>query len=64
MTEEEIQWWEDVIEAAIATDDWKQILDNNEWVNYYRNSADTKAMWEEEIQLYEELVVESGLKAE
>lgn len=64
MTEEEIQWWEDLIEAAIATDDWKEILDNNEWVSYYRNSADTKAMWEEEIKLYEELVVESGLMAE
>ncbi len=64
MTQEEIQWWEDLIESAIATDDWKEILDNNEWVNYYRNSADTKAMWEEEIKLYEELVVESGLKSE
>lgn len=64
MTQEEIQWWEDLIEAAIATDDWKEILDNNEWTNYYRNSADTKAMWEEEIELYESLVVESGLMAE
>lgn len=64
MTEEEIQWWNDVIEAAIATDDWKQILENNEWVNYYRNSEDTKALWEEEIVLYESLVEAAGLLAE
>ncbi|MBN2286243.1 MAG: tripartite tricarboxylate transporter substrate binding protein [Tissierellales bacterium] len=64
MSEEEIKWWNDVIEAAIATDDWKEILENNEWVSYYRNSADTKAMWEEEIVLYESLVKASGLMAE
>lgn len=64
MTDQEIQWWNDVIEAAIATDDWKQILDNNEWVSYYRNSEDTKAMWDEEILLYETLVKEAGLMSE
>ena len=64
MTEEEIGWWNELIEAAIATDDWKEILDNNEWVSYYRNSADTKAMWEEEIVNYEQLVKAAGLMAE
>lgn len=64
MTDEEIRWWNNLIEAAIATDDWKQILDNNEWVSYYRNSEDTKKMWEEEISLYETLVQEAGLMSE
>ncbi len=62
MTKEEIAWWEDLIERAVATDDWKEILENNSWIPYYRNSEDTKKMWEEEFKVYDELVESVGLK--
>lgn len=62
MTDEEVAWWENVIEQVVATDDWKKILENNAWIPYYKNSADTMAMWEKEYTNYEELTSELGLK--
>ena len=62
MTDEEAAWWEDVIEKAIATDDWKKILENNSWLPFYKNSADTMKMWEEEYKVYEQLTNEIGIK--
>jgi len=62
MTAEEIAWWDDLISRAVATDEWKEILANNEWVDYYRNSAETKEMWEKEFPIYKELAETSGLK--
>lgn len=61
ITAEEIAYWENLIEKAIATDDWQQILTNNSWTSYYRNSADTKAMWNEEFDVYKELTQAVGL---
>ena len=61
MTDEEAAYWETIIEKAMATDDWKQIMENNSWLPYYKNSADTKAMWEEEFEVYKSLTDAVGL---
>lgn len=61
MTDEEVAWWEDLIEKAIATDDWKEVLENNNWEDYYENSEQTMKRWEEEYKIYESLVNEIDL---
>lgn len=62
MTDEEVAWWDDLIERAIATDDWKEVLANNNWLSYYRNSADTQKMWDEEFKSYDDITGKVGLK--
>ncbi len=61
MTDEEIAWWDDLLGKVVATDDWQQILENNSWLSYYKNSEETAKMWEEEYESYEELVNDVGL---
>jgi tripartite-type tricarboxylate transporter receptor subunit TctC len=61
MTDEEAAYWETVIEKAMATDDWKKIMENNSWLPYYKNSADTKKMWQEEFAVYKDLTDAVGL---
>lgn len=61
MTEEEIAFWDEKLGEMVQTDQWKELLENNDWEDFYQNSADTKKFLEEQEELYRELVEESGL---
>ncbi len=61
MSKEEIAYWDDKIGKMVESDAWKQILKNNEWESYYKNSSETKKFLDEQNQMYKELVEQTGL---
>ncbi|WP_455663262.1 tripartite tricarboxylate transporter substrate binding protein [Pradoshia sp.] len=61
MTEEEISYWDEKLSKMVETDMWKELVENNDWENFYQNSTDTKKFMEEQEQLYKELIDDSGL---
>ncbi len=61
MSAEEIIWWENIIEQAIETDQWQSIMRNNSWEPFYKDSKETREMWEEEYEVYKSLVNNLGL---
>jgi putative tricarboxylic transport membrane protein len=61
MSEEELAYWDDKISAMVETDAWKQLLENNEWQSFYKNSSETAQFLEKQTQMYDELLSESGL---
>ncbi|HET7627935.1 MAG TPA: tripartite tricarboxylate transporter substrate binding protein [Bacillales bacterium] len=61
MSEEEIAYWDEKIGAMVETDEWKQILKNNEWESFYKDSAETKKFLKSETEKYADLLQSSGL---
>ncbi|WP_163528981.1 tripartite tricarboxylate transporter substrate binding protein [Halobacillus ihumii] len=61
MTEEEIAYWDEKLSKMVKTDEWKKILENNDWEGFYKNSEETKAFLQEQHDLYKQLVEDSGL---
>lgn len=61
MTKEQIKYWDDALSKMVQTDAWKQILKNNEWESYYKNSAETKTFLDEQNKMYQDLIDKAGL---
>lgn len=61
MTEEEVAYWDEKIGRMVETDQWKKILENNDWEGFYKNSEESKVFMEEQNELYQELVNDSGM---
>lgn len=61
MPAEAIAWWDETLTKMVQTENWKQVLTNNEWEDYYKNSEQTAALLEEQYQVYKELVELLGL---
>lgn len=61
MSEEEIAYWDDTLGELSESDGWEQILENNEWDSYYKNSTETKEFLENQVGNYEGLINDSGL---
>ncbi|SCB72612.1 Tripartite-type tricarboxylate transporter, receptor component TctC [[Bacillus] enclensis] len=62
MTEEEIAYWDEKIGEMVKTDEWKKMLENNDWDDFYKDSKETKEFMKEQEKLYSDLVESSGLK--
>lgn len=61
MSEEAINYWDDVLSKVSESDDWNEILQNNEWDSFYKDSAETKEFLAEQTPKYEKLIKDSGL---
>jgi putative tricarboxylic transport membrane protein len=61
MTEEEVKFWDEKLAAMAGTEEWKELLANNDWEGFYQNSSETKEFLAEQEKLYTELIDESGL---
>jgi len=61
MSEEEIAYWDEKLSKLAESDSWKQILENNEWESYYKDSEETSEFLKEQVTKYEELINDSGL---
>lgn len=61
MTEEEIKYWDEKLTEMVKTDEWKKLLENNDWDDFYQNSEETKAFFDEQEKLYKDLINDSGL---
>lgn len=61
MTKEQIAYWDTKLSKMVKSDEWKKILENNEWESFYKDSKETKKFLEEQNQMYSDLVEASGL---
>jgi putative tricarboxylic transport membrane protein len=61
MTEEEIAYWDKVIGEMVETDAWKDLVKNNDWTSFYKNSSEASKFLEEQTTMYKDLISESGL---
>lgn len=61
MTEEEIAYWDDVFSKMVETEAWDELVKNNEWSHFYKNSSEAKTFFEEQTEMYNELITEAGL---
>ncbi|KPH72141.1 MULTISPECIES: Bug family tripartite tricarboxylate transporter substrate binding protein [Bacillaceae] len=61
MSEDEIAYWDKQIGEMVKTEEWEQMLENNDWDDFYKNSQETKAFLDEQHELYQGLVNDSGL---
>lgn len=61
MTEEEIAFWDEKLGAMVETDQWNEVMENNDWSGFYKNSEETQQFMEEQHDLYTTLVEESGM---
>jgi len=61
MTEKEIAYWDETISAMVETDAWKDVMKNNEWEPFYKNSQETKEFFGEQNEMYKELLNNAGL---
>lgn len=61
MTEEEIKYWDEKLGEMVETDEWKKLLENNDWDSFYQDSEATKKFFDEQEKLYKKLIDDSGL---
>ncbi|QDP39948.1 tripartite tricarboxylate transporter substrate binding protein [Radiobacillus deserti] len=61
MTEEEIAYWDKKLGEMVKSAEWKEVLKNNDWEGFYKDSEETAAFMKEQHELYTRLVNQSGL---
>lgn len=61
MTDEEIAYWDDTFSQMVETEEWKTVLENNGWDDYYLNHEESVEFLEEQTQMYDELLKTAGL---
>ncbi|WP_010651393.1 Bug family tripartite tricarboxylate transporter substrate binding protein [Oceanobacillus massiliensis] len=61
MSDEEVAYWDEKLGEMVQSEEWKEVLENNDWDDFYKNSEDTKAFLDEQQELYKGLVDDSGL---
>lgn len=61
MDPEAVAYWEDVLEKASQTPEWKDYIAKNILIPTFMNAADSAAFWTEENTRYKRLLTASGL---
>lgn len=61
MTREQINFWNDILAKAVASDIWKQALHENSWEANYLNSNDTKKLFDSEYAAYRSVLTDLGM---
>ncbi|UOQ45542.1 tripartite tricarboxylate transporter substrate binding protein [Halobacillus salinarum] len=61
MTEEEVAYWDEKLSKMVKTDAWKEVLKNNDWEGFYKDSEESKQFLKQQHDQYQKLVKESGL---
>jgi putative tricarboxylic transport membrane protein len=61
MTAQQIAYWDKVLTAMAATEDWKKEMEENFWVNGYVNAQAAKKRLDEEYTEYQVVLTEVGL---
>lgn len=56
MTQEEIDYWNQAIYKMVNTKAWKQLLKENDFYPFYKNSSGASVFLERQSKLYEELM--------
>ncbi len=57
----QIAWWDGVLAKAVASDIWKQALEQNTWEANYLNSAQTRKLFDSEYADYRTILGDLGM---
>ncbi len=61
LTPEQVAFWDGVLAKAVATDAWKQALEQNTWAANYLDSAGTRKLFDAEHADYRAILGELGM---
>ena len=61
MTSEAIAYWDNVFSKMVKTPEWKAVLKQNQWSDYYKDSSETAVLLEENEKIYRELIEATGM---
>jgi putative tricarboxylic transport membrane protein len=61
MSEVQIAYWDQVLAAATATDDWRREVEKNYWAVNYLPSRDVHKYWDNQYRELEDILTELGL---
>lgn len=61
MTAPQIAYWEGVIQRVLETEEWKQELEVNYWLNAYKGSQDTRKFMAQDNEGAKAFLTELGL---
>jgi putative tricarboxylic transport membrane protein len=61
MTPAQVAGWEQIIQKATQSDDWKKYLTANSWDNDYMNAKDTAAYLKKDYEQSKALLIELGM---
>lgn len=61
MSEEEVVFWDETFQQMTESEAWIELLKNNEWTPFYKNSSETVVFLQEETTNYEQLIMDAGL---
>lgn len=61
LTAAQIAFWDGVLAKAVATDTWKQALEQNTWEPNYLNSVQTRKLFDDEYAEYRGILGELGM---
>jgi len=55
-------YWRDALAKMIKTDGWKQVLQQNAWIELYQTGDQLDGFLAKELASYEKILAEVGLK--
>ena len=61
MTRDQIAYWDALLAKAVATETWKSTVERNVWVANYKNSVQTRKLFEDDYAEFKTLLSELGL---
>ncbi len=61
LTPAQIAWWDGILAKAVASEIWKQALEQNTWEANYLNSAQTRKLFDSEHADYRAILGELGM---
>lgn len=64
MTNDQIQFWNDILPKVVATETWKKAMQDNSFESNYLDSNNTKKLFDSEYKEYRSILTELGMVKE
>lgn len=61
LSADQVRYWDDVFQRLIKTEEWRQALNRNQWVEDYRNSADMGKDLKAQYEILKDVLTELGM---
>ena len=61
LSADQVRYWDGVFQGLIKTDEWRQALERNQWVEDYRNSADMGKDLKAQYEILKDVLTELGM---
>ena len=61
LTADQVRYWDGVFARLVKSDDWKQAVEKNQWVEDYRNSADMGKELRRQYGILKDVLSELGM---